>query len=883
MNQRYYKDILTISWTEKMLQFMLFFLPMLLIFFVAATIHFYSEHKIRQASIENTERITIHSAEKIIAKEISRTVGDLLFIAEYLNKMMRSSDYSPIDRQQATTQLFHSFAQKKGIYDQLRFIDQNGMEQIRINYNDGQVTTVPYSKLQDKSERYYVKQGLELKLGEVYLSPMDLNIEGSKIEFPYKPVIRFVTPLYAPNGTDKGIIVLNYLGNELIQGFRQAVATISDRVHLLNHQGYWLSHSNSLQEWGFMFGNEVHFGNEFPEILNQVQQGGNGKLITDHGIFSYLTVNPLTIAQTYAGGTSGQLQVNQQTPYQWHVIAHLPPEQLKSTRQGFFYQNRTLYSVILFSILILSWLLTADSLRRKAFQLHYANELRFRDTLQEVHLAALTLTTEGMVLFCNNYLLQLLGQERDTVIGKNWFKHFTPKGDGNSIEYREQLLSSNPGQNLETEIIDHSGNHRLMEWTTTVTHNEKGEVENVTLIGEDITEQHKTREALIKLARAAEQSPAVIMITDTQGAIEYVNPKFTELTGYSFDEVKGQNPRILKSGETSRAEYHNLWKTITNGTEWRGLLHNRKKNGELYWESAVISAIRNEEGKISHYLSVKEDITQRKQLEADIEQQQRDLDRARTLAVVGKMASMVAHDLRNPLSSIKMGLQILSKRPDSDQQTHELCEIGLEQIRYMDNIMEGLLAYARPERLDISWGTFDKLIDTAISALQDRLITTSAEITIEIPPSLPTLQLDKLKMRRVLTNLLTNALNAIDEAVPDNPAIIIQAQQEIANHGSSVSLKICDNGTGIDPKQREALFEPFFTTRAKGTGLGLAIVRQIIEQHHGIITLHNNPPQGTCVVINLPTHQADPATTTFDPDQGSSSSPSLPVQPPHQE
>lgn len=865
MNSQHYKNILSVSWPEKLWQFMLFFLPMLLIFFVAATIHFYSEHKIRRASIENAERITIQSAEKIIAKEISRTVGDLLSVAQYLNTMMHSPNHSIEDRQQAITQLFYSFAEKKGIYDQLRFIDHNGMEQVRINYSKGRVSTVPRQQLQDKSERYYVKQGLKLSLGEVYLSPMDLNIEGGKIEFPHKPVIRFVTPLFAPSGEHKGIIVLNYLGNELIQGFRQAAATISDRVHLINHQGYWISHANSLQEWGFMFNNEVHFGNDFPTAWRQIQQQKDGQLITDQGIFSFLTINPLTVAQNYAGRTSDTLQVGNQAPYQWHIIAHLPPEQLASTQQGFFKQNRPLYSVILISILILSWLLSNDSLRRKAFQLHYANELRFRDTLQDIQLAALSLTPEGMVLFCNNYLLNLLGKRRDEVIGKNWFRHFTPEVDNRSIDYRDRLFSTDQTRNLESEIIDHDGKLRLMEWTTSITLDEREIVESITLIGEDITEQNETREALAKLARAAEQSPAVIMITNTQGAIEYVNPKFTALTGYSFDEVKGKNPRILKSGETSHEEYRKLWRTISSGEEWRGELHNRKKNGELYWESVLISAIRNDEGKITHFLSVKEDITTRKQLEADIEQHQHDLDRARTLAVVGKMASMVAHDLRNPLSSIKMGLQILSKQPDSNQQTQELCDIGLEQIRYMDNIMEGILAYARPEKLDISWGTFDKLIDNAISALQDRLVSSSTKLSIDIPASLPTLPLDRVKMRRVLTNLLTNALNAIDEEAPDIPTITIKAQQEINEQGSFVSLNICDNGIGFDPAQQEALFEPFFTTRAKGTGLGLAIVRQIIEQHHGSVTLHPHAPQGTCVMITLPTYQTESPSESEEP------------------
>lgn len=137
----------------------------------------------------------------------------------------------------------------------------------------------------------------------------------------------------------------------------------------------------------------------------------------------------------------------------------------------------------------------------------------------------------------------------------------------------------------------------------------------------DITEQKKAQVRLNQLSRAVEQSPASVMITDTRGNIEYVNPKFSQVTGYSFEEVKGKNPRIIKSGEMPAKFYKQLWETITAGKEWRGELHNKKKNGELFWELASISPIKNEEGVVKHYLAVKEDITQRKQTEMELKKE----------------------------------------------------------------------------------------------------------------------------------------------------------------------------------------------------------------------------------------------------------------------
>ncbi len=147
---------------------------------------------------------------------------------------------------------------------------------------------------------------------------------------------------------------------------------------------------------------------------------------------------------------------------------------------------------------------------------------------------------------------------------------------------------------------------------------------------QDITERKRMEDQLRQLSRAVEQNPASIVITDPAGAIEYVNPKFIEITGYTLAEAVGQNPRILKSGEKSPEAYGELWQTLTAGKEWRGEFHNRKKNGELYWESAAISPIRDASGRITHYVAVKEDITARKQTEAERDQLIQDLQQALT-------------------------------------------------------------------------------------------------------------------------------------------------------------------------------------------------------------------------------------------------------------
>ncbi len=140
-------------------------------------------------------------------------------------------------------------------------------------------------------------------------------------------------------------------------------------------------------------------------------------------------------------------------------------------------------------------------------------------------------------------------------------------------------------------------------------------------IARDITDRKRTEDQLRKLSCAVEQSATSVVITDVRGNIEYVNPRFTELTGYTMEEALGKNPRILKSGEHSAEMYKQLWRTVTSGGKWTGEFHNKKRNGDLYWESAVISPIRNAEGVTTHFLAVKEDITERKRAEETLSQE----------------------------------------------------------------------------------------------------------------------------------------------------------------------------------------------------------------------------------------------------------------------
>lgn len=224
------------------------------------------------------------------------------------------------------------------------------------------------------------------------------------------------------------------------------------------------------------------------------------------------------------------------------------------------------------------------------------------------------------IIFVNNAIVHFLGYTPDEFINSNP-RLFTPENGLKAIQdAAENLISEYKQGNItqqkfELKQIRKDGKVIDVEITANLLFNDKSEFIGFQGRSVDITERKQAESELIKLSTAVQQSPSVIAITDTKGKLEYVNPQFTESTGYSMEEAIGQNPRVLKSGEQSDELYKELWKIVSSGKVWHGEFHNKKKNGELYWELASVSPIFDQQGKIVNYLKVAEDITERKQAE----------------------------------------------------------------------------------------------------------------------------------------------------------------------------------------------------------------------------------------------------------------------------
>lgn len=368
-----------------------------------------------------------------------------------------------------------------------------------------------------------------------------------------------------------------------------------------------------------------------------------------------------------------------------------------------------------------------------------------------------------------------------------------------------------------------------------------------------IEDQKRAEEEILKLTAAVEQSPVSIVITDLDGNIDYVNPRFTQVTGYSLDEVKGSNPRVLKSNETPPETYAELWRTITSGHEWRGELHNKKKNGASYWERVAISPILDQKGKIIRFLAMKEDITEQKQLEDQFRQAQK-------MDAVGRLAGGVAHDFNNKLQTI-IGFTDLAlmKLPAHSPLQDDLMEIKEAAQRSAD-LTRQLLAFARKDSASPRVLDLNHTIDTMLKMLK-RLIGEHIELTWAPASSLWRVWMDPSQVDQILANLSVNARDAMENGgtliiETANKTVTREIAQQFpdATPGDYVMIIVSDTGVGIPSENLTKLFEPFFTTKGlgKGTGLGLPSVYGIVRQNQGFIATYSEVGHGTTFKIYLP-------------------------------
>ncbi len=391
----------------------------------------------------------------------------------------------------------------------------------------------------------------------------------------------------------------------------------------------------------------------------------------------------------------------------------------------------------------------------------------------------------------------------------------------------------------------------------------------------DISERKITEQEQTKLSTAVQQTDDLIIISDIQGNIEYVNPAFESVTGYSLTEVKGKNPRILKSGKQSPEFYQKMWHDLKSGKVWRGRFINRKKDGVKYIAEVTISPIRDQQGELVNYIGVQRDITHQIALEKNLRQAQK-------LEAMGTLAGGIAHEINTPTQFVSTNLDFINDSlPDLSKFISETIDItdkekvqplyerydveylleelplavqqSLEGVAQISKIVRSMKQFAHPgEDNKVATDLSDAIKNTATVCRNEWKYI--AEMTFDLDKELPMVPCHRSEINQVFLNIIVNAAQAISShhEKEGTKGIITIATRQNENF---VEIAISDNGGGVPDEVKERIFDPFFTTKepGKGTGQGLSIAHSIVtEKHGGKLLLESDPEEGSTFTVCLP-------------------------------
>ncbi len=499
-----------------------------------------------------------------------------------------------------------------------------------------------------------------------------------------------------------------------------------------------------------------------------------------------------------------------------------------------------------------------------------ASRARYFDLYDLAPVGYCTVTEPGLILEANLTSARMLGVARHALVTQPFTSFICSDDQDLYYLFRKQIFESGEPQAYELRMVRHDGTQFWAHLAATVVHEAVGT--NATndgvlrIVLGDVSERKLAEAALRKLAKALEQSPESVVITDIAARIEYVNDTFINATGYSREEVIGQNPRILGSGRTPAATYTALWRALAEGLPWKGEFHNRRKDGCEYVEFAIITPLRQPDGSISNYVAVKEDITEKKRLARELDDHRHHLEElvarrttelvaARQQAEVASQAKSaflanMSHEIRTPMNAIIGLINVVRRSGVTVEQAERLTKID-GATKHLLSIINDILDLSKIEagrmQLETTDFALSSILDNVASIIDQTAREKGLRIEIDRDAVPHVLRGDPTRLRQSLLNYAGNAVKFTEKG-----SVVLRAKLlQKTGDDLLVRFEVADTGIGIAPAEINRLFSAFeqadssTTRKYGGTGLGLALTQRYAILMGGTAGVDSTPGQGS--------------------------------------
>ena len=506
-------------------RFFKLFLPLVLLLGAVSVFFYMKRHRVEESIVMGREAVYLNEQEKNIAALFETVVSDLRVLANHHEFEVFFANRGADSLEQLTKE-FLTFGRFKPFYDQIRFLDVDGMEIIRVNNSPDGPVVVGAGELQFKGDRYYFQETIALAKGHIFVSPFDLNVENKKVERPIKPVIRFATPTFDSQGRRTGIVILNYLGRELIQDLGGAATPLRGSIMLLNSAGYWLKGDRPGDEWGFMLPGRsgMTFAARYPDAWQRIVAEESGQFISREGLVSFATIYPVREAQKKVAGRLLSIDRGDdpgQDAYFWKIVSFMPAATLHAALYSFRIRMRGVDVALLVVLTIGSWLLARAQVRRQQFEQGLRRYERIVSSSSE-HMALLD--RNYVYLAANEAFLNSLGKQRDEVVGRSVADLVGGESFARIKERLDRCLAGETVRVQEEWSASADGRVFFMDMAYYPVVERDNTASGVVFNCRDITELHEAEKKIRILAEFPEQNPNPILRVANDGTILYANP-----------------------------------------------------------------------------------------------------------------------------------------------------------------------------------------------------------------------------------------------------------------------------------------------------------------------------------------------------------------------